>query len=109
MDHRAPDRASPNFIGLASLGLEIGIFCGFLYSVLLLSVILGLDYLGLALSPGRRFITQKKSELVRIDADTERQVSRYGTEQGALPQENPFMRKTASRHKPRGWPPRLVL
>ena len=43
--------ASPNVMGLASLGLDIGIFCDFLYSVLLLSVILGLlDFLGLALS-----------------------------------------------------------
>jgi hypothetical protein len=45
----APDRASPNFMGLASLGLEIGIFCDFLYSVLLLNA-LGLDVLGLARS-----------------------------------------------------------
>jgi hypothetical protein len=41
---------APNFMGLASLGLEIGIFCDFLCSVLLLSVVLGLDLLGLALS-----------------------------------------------------------
>jgi hypothetical protein len=50
----AHDRASPNFMGLASLGLEIGIFSGFLYSVLLLNVLLGLDLLGLALNRGRR-------------------------------------------------------
>ena len=42
--------SSPNFMGLASLGLEIGIFCDFLYSVILLNVFLGLDFLGLALS-----------------------------------------------------------
>jgi hypothetical protein len=47
--HGARDRASPNFMGLAGLGLEIGIFCDFLYSVLLLSAVLGLDFLGLAL------------------------------------------------------------
>ena len=29
----APDRASPNFMGLASLGLEISIFCDFRYIV----------------------------------------------------------------------------
>ena len=46
----APDRASPHFMGRASLGLDVGIFCDFLYSVLLLSAILGLDFLGLALS-----------------------------------------------------------
>jgi hypothetical protein len=37
-------------MGLASFGLEIGIFCEFLHCVLLLSAILGLDFLGLALS-----------------------------------------------------------
>jgi hypothetical protein len=46
----AQDRASPNVMGLASLRLEIGICCDVLYSVLLLSVILGLDFLGRALS-----------------------------------------------------------
>jgi Cu-Zn family superoxide dismutase len=46
----AHDMASPNFMGLASLGLEIGIFCDFLCSVLLLNAILGLDFSGLALS-----------------------------------------------------------
>ena len=46
----ALDRASPNFMGLASLGLEIAIFSDFLYSVLLLDAILGLDFLGLAFS-----------------------------------------------------------
>jgi hypothetical protein len=35
----AQDRVSPSFMGLASLGLEIGVFCDLLYSVLLLSVI----------------------------------------------------------------------
>ena len=43
-------RASPNFMGLTSFGLEIGIFCDFRYSVLLLNAILGLDFLGRALS-----------------------------------------------------------
>ena len=37
-------------MGLASLRLEIGIFCDFLHSVFLLGVILGVDFLGLALS-----------------------------------------------------------
>jgi hypothetical protein len=37
-------------MGLASLGLDIGIFCDFLYSVNLLSAVLGLDFLGPALS-----------------------------------------------------------
>ena len=46
----AQDRASPNVMGLASLGLEIGIFCDSLYSVLPLNVILGLDFFGRALS-----------------------------------------------------------
>jgi hypothetical protein len=46
----AQDRASPNFMGLASLGLDIGILCGFLYSVLLLDAILDLNFLRLALS-----------------------------------------------------------
>jgi hypothetical protein len=36
---RALDRASSNFMGLASLGLEIGIFCHFLH----LNAMLGLD------------------------------------------------------------------
>ena len=30
----AQDRASPNFMGLTSLGLEIGIFCNLLYIIL---------------------------------------------------------------------------
>jgi hypothetical protein len=38
---RAPDRASPNFMGLTRLGLEICIFCDFLYSVPLFNAILG--------------------------------------------------------------------
>jgi hypothetical protein len=46
----ALDTASPNFMGLASLGLAIGIFCDFLCSVLLLNAILGIDFLGRALS-----------------------------------------------------------
>jgi hypothetical protein len=37
-------------MGLASLGLEIGIYCDFLYSVFILNAILGLDFLGLGLS-----------------------------------------------------------
>ena len=41
-------------MGLASLGLESGIFYNFLYSMILLSVILGLYFLGLALSWPRR-------------------------------------------------------
>ena len=45
----AQDRASPNFMGLYSFKQEIGILCDFIYSVLLLSVILGLYFLGLAL------------------------------------------------------------
>ena len=36
-------------LGLAILGIEIGNFCGFLYTVLLLSMMLRLDFLGLAL------------------------------------------------------------
>ena len=48
--HGAQDRASPNFMGLASFGLDIGTFCDFLHRVLLLDAILGLDFLGLALS-----------------------------------------------------------
>jgi hypothetical protein len=36
--------ARPNFTGLASLGLEIGIFCDSLYSVVLLGAVLGLDF-----------------------------------------------------------------
>ena len=47
----AVDRASPNFMGLASLGLEIGTFCD-LYHIAFSyrSRFLGLDFLGLALS-----------------------------------------------------------
>ena len=41
----AQDRASPDFMGLVSLGLETGIFGGVLYSVLLLDATLGLDFL----------------------------------------------------------------
>jgi hypothetical protein len=46
----AQDRASPNFTGLVSLALNIGVFCDFLYSILLFNAILVLDLLGLALS-----------------------------------------------------------
>ena len=44
----APDsyRPAPVFTGLTRLGLEIGVFCDFLHSVLLLSAIMGLDFLG---------------------------------------------------------------
>ena len=45
----AQDRASPNFMGLYRFKQEIDILCDFIYSVLLLSVILGLYFLGLAL------------------------------------------------------------
>jgi hypothetical protein len=41
--------ASLNVMGLASFGLGIGIFCDFVYSVLLSNTALGLDFLGLAL------------------------------------------------------------
>ena len=44
----ALDRASPNFMGLASLRPHIGIFCDSLHSVLLLNVFLGLYFSGLA-------------------------------------------------------------
>jgi hypothetical protein len=43
-------RVSPNFMGLTSLGIKIGILCDFLYSVLLFNAILGLYFLELALS-----------------------------------------------------------
>jgi hypothetical protein len=48
----ALDRAtsSPNFMGLTSLGLDVGTFCDFLYSVLPFNAVLGLYFLGLALS-----------------------------------------------------------
>ena len=48
----APTIGIPNAtsMGLASLGLDIGIFCDFLYSILLFHTILGLEFLGLALS-----------------------------------------------------------
>ena len=46
----SPKGYSPNVMGLASLGQRIGIFCDSLYSVLLFNAILGLDFLGLALS-----------------------------------------------------------
>jgi hypothetical protein len=39
-DRGAQDRSSPNFMGLASFGLEIDNFCDFLYSILLLHAIL---------------------------------------------------------------------
>jgi hypothetical protein len=45
----AQDRTRPNVMGLASFGLKIDICCDFLYSILPLSLILGLDLLGLAL------------------------------------------------------------
>jgi hypothetical protein len=40
----AQDRASPNFTGLASLGLQIGVFCGLLDRALILSAVLGLGF-----------------------------------------------------------------
>jgi hypothetical protein len=48
----ARDRASPNFMGVASLVLNISIFCDSLhvYSILIVNAILGLAFLGLALS-----------------------------------------------------------
>ena len=46
----ALDRASPSFMGLASLGLAIPVFFDFLHSALLFNAILGLGVLGLALS-----------------------------------------------------------
>jgi hypothetical protein len=55
----AQDRASPNFMGLASLGLDIDVFCNFIYSVLQLNVILGVDFLGLAY-PGRRCMLRRE-------------------------------------------------
>jgi len=42
--HGAQDRASPNFTGLASLGLQIGVFCGLLDRALILSAVLGLGF-----------------------------------------------------------------
>ena len=50
MAHGARDRPSPKLMELPGLGLEIGIFGDFLYSVLILSAVLGLYFLGLALS-----------------------------------------------------------
>jgi hypothetical protein len=41
--HGAHDRASPNFMWLASLGLRMGIFCDFLYSVFFFNAILWLE------------------------------------------------------------------
>jgi hypothetical protein len=47
----AVDRTSPNFMGLASLGLEIGTFCDLYHLAFSYrSRFLGLDFLGLALS-----------------------------------------------------------
>jgi hypothetical protein len=46
--------------GLASLGLEIDIFSDILYSILLHNAILGLDFLGLALSAGKARSTRQK-------------------------------------------------
>jgi hypothetical protein len=56
----ALDRASPNVMGLASLRLDIGVFCDFLSSFLLFGAFSGLDFLGRALSRpqvGRRTTT----------------------------------------------------
>ena len=41
----AQGRAGPNFMGLASLGLDVGIFCDSRYNVLLFSVVLGARFL----------------------------------------------------------------
>ena len=41
---------APKCMGLASLGLDIGISCDYLYSIFQLNVILALYFLGLALS-----------------------------------------------------------
>ena len=40
----AQDRAGPNFTGLATLGLQIGVFCGLLDRALILSAGLGLGF-----------------------------------------------------------------
>ena len=49
-------------MGLASLALDIGIFCKFLYRIILLNVFLGLDFLGLPY-PGRRLDTDGTGEV----------------------------------------------
>jgi hypothetical protein len=44
-DHGAQDWSSPNFMELARFGLDIDIFCDFLFSVLLLNAIFGARFL----------------------------------------------------------------
>jgi hypothetical protein len=44
------DGASPDVMGMTSLGLDVGILYDFLYIGLLLDVILRLEFLGLTLS-----------------------------------------------------------
>ena len=57
-------------MGLTSFGLYIGIFCGFLCSVLLLSAILELYFLGLALSRPqvRPHLADQPDRIVRLRA-----------------------------------------
>jgi hypothetical protein len=67
----APDRTSPNVMGRASLGREIGIFCESRYGVLLLHDILGLYFSGLALCrPQARArvprLAERDGELFRV-------------------------------------------
>ena len=88
----AQNRADPNVMGLTSLGLEIGIFCDFLYSVLLLSVALGLDFLGLALVPTSG---KSKSQQIKI-ATRPKSVSKVGTPR--------FPGRTPSPSSPAGLP-----
>jgi hypothetical protein len=61
----ALDRAtsSPNFMGLTSLGLYTGIFCDFLYSVLLFNASLGLHFLGLTLSRPQGILNELATNL----------------------------------------------
>jgi hypothetical protein len=67
-------------MGLASLGLDIDIFCDFLYIFLRLSVILGLGCLGLVLS-------RPQVQLHRRPARQEHAMWRPGAllEEGVLP------------------------
>ena len=61
-------KPNPNFMGLASLGLDIGIFCDSQYSVLLLSVLSGLDFSGLALSRPQVEVIDRQSKLYSVAA-----------------------------------------
>jgi hypothetical protein len=87
-------RASPNFMGLASLGLDIGTFCDFLYSVLLLSVFLELDFLGLDLSRPQvsRLALDEGADAVLFVA-TEACVASYNLTQ-ARARPRPYLRTT---------------